>query len=49
MKGGEVIHSVVIALAGGGLGYSIPVNSHKLVTHPEFTVSVTSTDPAGNS
>ena len=49
LKGGEVIHSVVIALAGGGLGYSIPVNSHKLVTHPEFTVSVTSTDPAGNS
>ncbi|MCX8976325.1 retention module-containing protein, partial [Citrobacter portucalensis] len=32
LKGGEVIHSVVIALAGGGLGYSIPVNSHKLVT-----------------
>ncbi|WP_416001643.1 retention module-containing protein [Citrobacter portucalensis] len=49
LKGGAVIHSVVIALAGGGLGYSIPVNSHKLVTHPEFTVSVTSTDPAGNS
>ncbi|MCX8988582.1 retention module-containing protein [Citrobacter portucalensis] len=49
LKGGAVIHSSVIALAGGGLGYSIPVNSHKLVTHPEFTVSVTSTDPAGNS
>ncbi|MFP8690269.1 retention module-containing protein [Citrobacter portucalensis] len=49
LKGGAVIHSSVIALAGGGLGYSIPVNSHKLVTHPEFTVSVTSTDPVGNS
>ena len=49
LKGGAVIHSSVIALAGGGLGYSIPVNSHKLVTHPEFRVSVTSTDPVGNS
>ncbi|MDH1799160.1 Ig-like domain-containing protein, partial [Citrobacter portucalensis] len=49
LKGGEVIHSVVIPLTGGGLGFSFPVNTHMLMTHPQITVSVTSSDAAHNS
>ncbi|MCS3465732.1 hypothetical protein M2374_003875, partial [Citrobacter sp. JUb117] len=49
LKGGYTLTTTVIALAGGGLGYSFPVNTHMLITHPEINVTVTSTDAAGNS
>ncbi|QLY59815.1 retention module-containing protein [Citrobacter freundii] len=49
LKGGYTLTTTVIALAGGGLGYSFPVNTHMLITHPEIYVTVTSTDAAGNS
>ena len=49
LKGGTVIQGVVLALVAGGLGYSFPVNTNMLMTHPEMTVSVTSRDAAGNS
>ncbi|HBU6169179.1 TPA: retention module-containing protein [Citrobacter freundii] len=49
LKGGTVIQGVVLTLVGGGLGYSFPVNTNMLMTHPEMTVSVTSRDAAGNS
>ncbi|EGT0662587.1 retention module-containing protein [Citrobacter werkmanii] len=49
LKGGYSMTSTVIALAGGGLGYSFPVNTHMLMTHPEFNVTVTSTDDVGNT
>jgi ribosomal 50S subunit-recycling heat shock protein len=49
LKGGYSMTSTVIALAGGGLGYSFPVNTHMLMTHPEFNVTVTSTDGVGNT
>ena len=48
LKGGYTLTTTVIALAGGGLGYSFPVNTHMLITHPEINVTVTSSDAAGN-
>ncbi|MDE9681549.1 Ig-like domain-containing protein, partial [Citrobacter portucalensis] len=49
LDGVAVMQGAVITLAGGGLGFSFPVNTHMLMTHPQITVSVTSTDVAGNS
>ena len=48
LKGGYTLTSSVITLAGGGLGFSFPVNTHMLIPHPEINVPVTSTDAAGN-
>ncbi|QLY70755.1 retention module-containing protein [Citrobacter freundii] len=48
LKGGYTLTTTVIALVGGGLGYSFPVNTHMLITHPEINVTVTSSDAAGN-
>lgn len=48
LKGGYTLTTTVIALAGGGLGYCFPVNTHMLITHPEINVTVTSSDAAGN-
>ncbi|WP_122984183.1 Ig-like domain-containing protein, partial [Citrobacter portucalensis] len=49
LDGVPVMQGVVVTLAGGKLGYSFPMNTHMLMSHPEITISVTSSDAAGNS
>lgn len=48
LKGAMTLTTTVVVLADGTLGYSFPVNTHMLMTHPEFNVTVTSTDDVGN-
>ncbi|WP_149334884.1 retention module-containing protein [Citrobacter portucalensis] len=48
LDGVPVMEGVVITLAGGKLGYSFPMKTHMLMSHPEIAISVTSSDAAGN-
>ena len=46
---GQQVSGSVIALDSGELGYQIPVSTADILANPQLTVSVTTTDAAGNT